>query len=79
MKKIFKIKVDDRYKDYYVIASSYDDAAKKIVKVIEKEKEEKVQSGILDHDGSLKPEITGNGAEEKIIVRTIEFLTDEIY
>ena len=79
MKKIFKIRVDNSYKDYYVIAKSYDDAEEKIINVIEKEKEEKTKKSIFDGDGSLKPEVTGKAEEEKIIVRTIEFLTDEIY
>lgn len=76
--KVYKINFkDENYRDYYVAASSFNEAEKKICLQKMKEKEEKKIS-IFDSDGSLRPEVTQNAKDEPIVVQKIEMLTDDI-
>ena len=72
------IKDMNEYKDFYIIANSFDDAERKLIQQLTTKQENATTSNIFTEDGSLKPEIVGIKQHQTIIVRTIEFLTDEI-
>lgn len=76
--KAYKIKLENDYNDYYVIAKDFNDAESKVCLHKTEEREEKKKAGIFMDDGSLRPEITGVAKETPIVVKTIEMLTDKI-
>lgn len=73
MKQLFKVETN-KYENYYVFASSYDEAARKVENhyISEKlKKEEEKENSIFDSDGSLNP-FYGTKDEESIEIRGIE-------
>lgn len=76
--KVYKIKLDGEYVDYFVTANDFNEAERKII--LQKEKEKQIEkSNIFTSDGSLNPYVTGNGVVEKpVVVKIIEMLTDNI-
>jgi hypothetical protein len=78
--KVYKIKLEGDYNDYYVTANDFNEAEKKICIQKNKEIEEKKETtNIFTDDGSLKPEISGQMNENKpIVVKIIEMLTDKV-
>ena len=75
--KVYKCKLEDDYRDYYVIANSFDNAEYKILQIKMKEQELKKQN-IFTNDGSLRPDLVRETVEPTIVVKEITMVTDNI-
>ena len=75
--KVYKIKLEGDYTEYFVLASSFNDAERKI-KVQMKEKKEVSSKNIFGKDGSIKDDFLRPELEKEIIVKEIMMLSDKI-
>jgi hypothetical protein len=75
------INVEEPYEDLafsYVIADGFDDAAEKATRNYINKNIDKKDKPLLTEDGSLNPFYTADTEDYKIVVKEIEFLTDNI-
>ena len=71
MRKLFRVQTK-RYKVYYVIKNSFDEAAECVQKIV---KEEFENESVVDEDGGIrKPP-----KEDELQITNIELLTEKIY